>query len=271
MKTHFQNLNEGKTDGGSILSYGRGWWYPANREVKCEWAFGRRATFCHAHINFGADDSNDGVQIAIGLPWLFSVFLTVCGVWRLKREFEFGIGIHNGAIWLYTGSDPMGGWSKKTPWWDKTHSWSFPWELSHHKTEILEHKSNLPFFAEAVYIETSGRGKKKKDAFERMRESDAFKETVSETYSYRYVLKNGTIQDRTAKVYVDRMTWRARWWPIIPHQLVRTCINIQFNEEVGEGTVSWKGGCTGCGYEMLYGETPLMALRRMELERKFGR
>jgi len=39
--------------------------------------------------------------------------------------------------------------------------------------------------------------------------------------------------------------------------------------EVGERTGEWKGGTTGCGYQMLPNETPLETLRRMEKERKF--
>ena len=49
----------------------------------------------------------------------------------------------------------------------------------------------------------------------------------------------------------------------------RRSIDIDFNDEVGEETGSWKGGCTGCGYTMLDGELPEQTLRRMEKERKF--
>jgi hypothetical protein len=44
---------------------------------------------------------------------------------------------------------------------------------------------------------------------------------------------------------------------------------IEFNDEVGERTGSWKGGTLGCGYNLLPNETPLECLRRMEKERKF--
>jgi hypothetical protein len=93
----------------------------------------------------------------------------------------------------------------------------------------------------------------------------------SRDYPYRYVLKDGTVQERIATVHVHRMEWRARWWPIIWKRKVSTSIGVNFNEEVGEGSGSWKGGCTGCGYEMLPGETPEQTLRRMEIERKFTR
>lgn len=91
--------------------------------------------------------------------------------------------------------------------------------------------------------------------------------------TYRYILKNGEVQERVAKYYVGEREWRWRIFhplAIGPKKVSRT-INIDFDKEVGEGTGSWKGGCLGCGYEMLPGETPEQTLRRMERERKFSR
>lgn len=90
-------------------------------------------------------------------------------------------------------------------------------------------------------------------------------------FDYTYTLKNGTVQKRTATVYVDRMEWRWRrlqWspWP----RLIRQSINVRFDDEVGERTGSWKGGTIGCGYTMLPGETAEQTLRRMERERVFN-
>lgn len=93
-----------------------------------------------------------------------------------------------------------------------------------------------------------------------------------QAFPYRYTLRNGTVQERTATVTVDRMTWCWRafyrfgvWFP----KKVRTSIDVRFSDEVGEESGSWKGGCVGCGYEMNPGETPEQTLRRMERERKF--
>ena len=91
-----------------------------------------------------------------------------------------------------------------------------------------------------------------------------------EDYSYRYILKNGTIQDRVATVRVDEREWRRRilrWTPFLAK--ISKTIEVSFSDEVGEKTGSWKGGCTGCGYEMLPNEKPINTLRRMEKERKF--
>ena len=89
---------------------------------------------------------------------------------------------------------------------------------------------------------------------------------------YTYTLKSGEVQKRKATYYVERMEWRWRWlkwspWP----KMVRDSISVDFSDEVGEGSGSWKGGCTGCGYDMKPGETGLQTLRRMEREREFKR
>ena len=89
-------------------------------------------------------------------------------------------------------------------------------------------------------------------------------------YSYRYRLKSGDVQDRTATVYVYRQAWRynwLRWGPLF--EVEKRFIWISFDEEIGEGAGYWNGGCVECSYEMLPEETPVHALRRMERQRLF--
>jgi hypothetical protein len=89
-------------------------------------------------------------------------------------------------------------------------------------------------------------------------------------YHYRYALKDGTVQHRIARVYVERYIarpWLLRWAGLI--EKTRTSINVEFDREVGERTGSWKGGCIGCGWDLKPDETPEQCLRRMEKERKF--
>ena len=91
-----------------------------------------------------------------------------------------------------------------------------------------------------------------------------------EEYPYTYQLRSGEIQHRTATVYVNRREWRWRWitwcpWPAIKRQ----SIEFTFDDEVGERTGSWKGGCIASGYDMNPGETAVACLRRMEKERTF--
>lgn len=89
-----------------------------------------------------------------------------------------------------------------------------------------------------------------------------------ETHDYLYWLKNGLMQERKAEIQAERWLW-TRYW--LPWKKERKCINIEFSDEVGERTGSWKGGCTGCSYDMKPNEIPLQALRRMERERRFDR
>ena len=91
-----------------------------------------------------------------------------------------------------------------------------------------------------------------------------------ETYPYRYVLRSGEVQEREATVTVREYERRRRWllWTGVGAMITRS-IDVQFSDEVGERTGSWKGGCVGCGYDLKAGETPLESLRRMEQERKF--
>lgn len=87
-----------------------------------------------------------------------------------------------------------------------------------------------------------------------------------ETHPYVYVLKSGATQWRAATIRPEQREWR-RWW--LPMRRVSTYIDVEFNAEVGERTGSWKGGVTGCSYEMQPGETPAETLYRMQQERAF--
>ena len=92
----------------------------------------------------------------------------------------------------------------------------------------------------------------------------------TETFPYKYKLKSGIIQERIATIYTERREWRWHWFKWLSFiSLKRQSINIDFSDEVGEQSGSWKGGCTSCGYDMKKGESPLETLSRMELERTF--
>ena len=92
----------------------------------------------------------------------------------------------------------------------------------------------------------------------------------TESHPYTYVLKNGTVQSRTATVgkrrhILCRRAFKAIGWP----RWVRESVDVEFDGEVGERAGSWKGGTIGCGYDLRAGETLLECLRRMEHDRKF--
>lgn len=141
------------------------------------------------------------------------------------------------------------------------YSWHIPFfSFNHLSKEVLSIDGKR-----SVYIEYSGKG----DRRDRYKEQKAAELAHSETHPYTYTRKNGEVQHRQATIYVDRMSWRRKWFPFLVK--VRTSIWVSFNEEIGEEVGSWKGGTTGCGYSMERGETALQCLRRMEQERKFHR
>jgi len=90
------------------------------------------------------------------------------------------------------------------------------------------------------------------------------------TFPYRYELRGGDVQTVNAEVSARRDIRRRKWltWTRFA-EWTDNSIDVNFDNEVGERAGSWKGGCLGCGWTMLPGETMESALRRMETERKF--
>lgn len=104
-------------------------------------------------------------------------------------------------------------------------------------------------------------------SYERDKEPDG---REVQQFPYRYTLRSGEVQERIATVYVERRTWKWRWFSFLPWpKLIRQSIDIAFSDEVGERTGSWKGGCIGCGWDMLDGETMEQTLLRMQATREF--
>lgn len=91
-----------------------------------------------------------------------------------------------------------------------------------------------------------------------------------ETHPYKYMLSSGEVQERTATVSAERRIRRLKWlkWTSL-FQRVTHAIDVDFSDEVGDRSGSWKGGCTGCGWELKPDETIECCLKRMERERRF--
>lgn len=88
----------------------------------------------------------------------------------------------------------------------------------------------------------------------------------TEIYPYTYTLNSGEKQNVTAEIYQEKRYWR-RWFGL--QTKCNHYIEIEFSDEVGERSGSWKGGCIGCSYQINKEETPLQCLQRMEKDRKF--
>ena len=143
-------------------------------------------------------------------------------------------------------------------WGEHTKVVWLPWMFDHCRTQVmLDDGSFVPY------------KRFRRGSLEMVPEPE---NQFQERHSYRYALRNGEFQEREATVTVERRSWcwRARpfKWMRWPSKTV-TSIEVEFSDEVGERTGSWKGGCVGCGYELRPDETPYQCLRRMESERKF--
>ena len=163
---------------------------------------------------------------------------------------RYGIAVHNDTFWLYKGGDydeSIGQVQDRNRWW----TW------------------NLPFFSyvfDGHWIKDKDQNwckmGKNDNAWEFRERGDAY----TETHPYVYTLHNKVEQHRTAKCTIEKRKWHRKWFPMLTMQ--SQVIDIEFNDEVGERSGSWKGGTIGCSYEMRPDDTILTCLRRMEKERK---
>lgn len=130
--------------------------------------------------------------------------------------------------------------------------WEWPWAPVHQRHEVRRADGT---WGEFVGSWERGHGSDGREVF---------------FFPYTYKLKRGEVQHRTAEVYVERRSWRPRWfqWLTLFERSIQS-ISVTFDDEVGERTGSWKGGCIGCGYDLRSGESPEQCLRRMEQERIF--
>ena len=186
-------------------------------------------------------------MISIGLMFI-SLYLHLPIYSKRKKSCEYpsyGFYTHGQALWICHGMDVK--------------CLHMPWEMTWYRTSYLRMDGKY---------ETELAGQKRVvNSWD-----DKWKGVLwEETHDYEYKLNSGEIQKRKATIRVVEREWRWRWFmwfKYIKH--IRRTIEIDFNDEVGERTGSWKGGTMGCGYTLKDNETPLQCLRRMEKERKFN-
>lgn len=192
-------------------------------------------------------------RINIGL--FFFNWTIILPIWSKHTDEcdppEWGIKIHGNKFWIYRGG--KGNMNGGNKWWTFTFPWDYDWVRTSNlrKDGTWEHET--------------------KKTGHRSFYDDKWKEVIwNETYPYHYILKSGKVQERLATIKVEEREWRQRWlkWTSVFNKVHRD-IDVDFDDEVGEETGSWKGGCTGCGYRMIDPELPHQTLKRMERERKF--
>lgn len=164
---------------------------------------------------------------------------------------RYGFAVHNDTLWIYKGGDYKDGQCQNQwiSWYLPFFSYVFDghWIKNKGMQWVKMGKRN-----DLVYV----------DSWE-FRKDKAY----TETHPFTYILKNGTIQERTATCAIEKRKWHRKWFPFL--KMERQVIDIEFNDEVGERSGSWKGGTIGCSYDMLPTDTIESCLRRMEKEEKF--
>ena len=164
---------------------------------------------------------------------------------------RYGFAIHNDTLWIYKGGDYQDG-QCQNQWW----AWYLPffsytfvghWILGREGWALMRNRHNEAGIDSWDYRKSG--------------------KAIVHEYPYTYTLKNGTVQHRIATCTVEKRLWHRKWFPFMTKQ--SQVIDIEFSDEVGERTGSWKGGTIGCSYDMVPGDTVETCLRRMERERKF--
>ena len=149
-------------------------------------------------------------------------------------------------------------------WKRKTYHYNMPWSLTWVRTSYLRKDGQWEHDTKPTRLGQT----ESKNFWDKEKWENVF---WSETYPYTHVTKKGVVQHVDAKVMVEEMEWRPIWFKwTSAFALVRRSIDIEFSDEVGDRRGSWKGGTLGCGYTLKPNETPLLCLRRMEIEREFN-
>lgn len=223
---------------------------------------------CPGHLAFevhdrGPDRDGDarwGMTIGLGL---LTAYLSMPFLNRLDRKLtqrgrdgfgdSWGVSYRFGREWDSTLRLDWGDWSK---------SIHMPWALDWFRTSYLLADGTWAHEWRKARLSLSEQG------WELIKRIEPLQ--WREVYPYRYVLKDGRVQDRNATVTVEEREWRRRGWRWLTlGRKVKRTIDVRFDDEVGERSGSWKGGTIGCGYDMRPSETPLQCLRRMERDRVF--
>lgn len=212
--------------------------------------------------------------------WRWGIWLDLCN-WGEDQDWSFHIGLIYGAAFVKLPflptrepKDMMDQWGFSWDWADRGADVHLHWR---ERTKIL----HLPWsWGSCVRWEMlcpDGTWGKYVSLWKR-KEGDPQPATAA--YPYRYVCRDGRVQNVTATIEVHEMEWR---WAIArllhtpwPRRIDRS-ISVDFSavgddkdfDGIGERAGSYKGGTIGCGYSMRPGEMPEECLRRMQRDRKF--
>ncbi len=88
--------------------------------LNLEWQFFGKATHCGVEVGWRKQSRRHSPRFFIGVPWLFNLWVHFFDVdeWA---DYELGVRVHSGAIWLALFSNPNESRSS-APWYRKLHS-----------------------------------------------------------------------------------------------------------------------------------------------------
>lgn len=217
--------------------------------------------FCFPRFACGLTLSEYGDKATLGIsPIFFSLYLSSSWPrWLVNkmRERQIGFYFYNWSLVLSPFVNTMM-WSRDFPWWQKGYTIHLPFQRKHFRTSYLMNDGS--------WINEKKGPHKLGETWQNPRDIEG---RFKEVHDYTYTRKNGEVQKRKATITVEEREWR-RFKNIPLFRMIRRSIDVEFDGEVGERTGSWKGGCIGCGIDLLPNETPLKALRRMEATRRFN-
>ena len=185
-----------------------------------------------------------------------------------KGDREYGIKIHNDSFWIYKGLSHK--------------SFEFPYTFQFIRHSVLrkdgkwEHDYSklgrkVNRIKNSCYENMTMKDGSIKKNYNKDLWDDKWKDVLySEVFDYTYTLESGKVQKRKATVKVEEREWRRYFlvwfkWKANIHKY----IEINFDEEVGERSGSYKGGVFGTSCQFLNdSETTEECFRRFEKTKK---
>lgn len=166
-------------------------------------------------------------------------------------EPTYGIQVHDNTLWIMRGGN--GNTNGRNKWW----TWDIPFFTWKHIRHQVECKDGILKDSKDLMRDSEGRWIPVRDN----------PELNVHEYMYTDSYDDSKIP---CKYWIEEREWRPKWltWTGL-FKKVKRYIEIDFEQEVGKEKGSWKGGCVGCSYNLLPGETADECIRRMERERKF--
>ena len=202
---------------------------------------------CFVYDTCEYEGNRHSLHVSLGWGSLWIYF-----PWRNKKVFEedvnnpqpkygfylYGEGKFFDSFWYYKNKNGH----------SHTKSINMPWTFDFYRHSFLTYDG----WFTCLESERRKARKRGEDTFAypyHLRDDD--QRLIKKEFPFRYVTKSGEVQDTTATCFMEEREWRPRWlkWTKL-FRHVRTSLDIQFKDELGNQRGSWKGGVLGVGCEV---------------------